>query len=95
MFLARMSYGCSVGCYRGSILLEYGMKDVFQAGFMVGFLSFFLFHFFFLSFPFLSVFSSSFLHLNIIVIFRGERGVWGPFQNSILAKDLPGQDPNH
>lgn len=60
MFLARMSYGCSVGCYRGSILLEYRMKDVFQAGFVVDFLSFFLFLFFFLSFPF---FSSKFFFL--------------------------------
>lgn len=80
------------------MLLEYGMKDVFQVGFVVSFLSFFLFHFFFLSFPFLSFplsFSFSFLHLNVIVIFRGERGVWDPFQNSILASDLLGQDPNH
>ena len=56
-----MSYGCSIGCYRGSILLEYAMKDVFQVGFVVGFLSFFcsIFSFcLFLSSQFFFLFSS-------------------------------------
>jgi hypothetical protein len=72
MFFARMSYGCSVGCYRGSILLEYGMKDVFQAGFLL----FFLFYFFFLSFLFLSVFLPLFFTWTSS-LFLGVKEVFG------------------